>query len=85
MNNEYCKIPNLVKNNKHICSNAKLLYGDILLLCHQSGYCYASNKFLANNLGLSSRTITRLIKELNDENLIHISYSEEHIRRIYLV
>lgn len=85
MNNAYCKIPIIVKRNKHICSNAKLLYGDILLLCHQNGYCYASNKFLANNLGLSSRTITRLIKELNDENLIHISYSEEHIRRIYLV
>ena len=45
MNNKYCKIPNLVKNNKHICSNAKLLYGDILLLCHKAGYCYATNKF----------------------------------------
>ena len=75
MNNEYCKIPKLVKSNKHICSNAKLLYGDILLLCHKNGY----------SLGLTPRTITRLIKELKDENLISISYTDDNVRKIYLV
>lgn len=85
MNNAYCKIPIIVKRNKHICSNAKLLYGDILLLCHKKGYCYATNKFLGNNLGLTTRTITKLIKELIDENLIKVSYSKENIRKIYLV
>lgn len=85
MNHEYCKIPTFVKNNQHLCSNAKLLYGDILLLCHQYGYCYASNKFLANNLGLTPRTVTRLVKQLKDEKLINICYTTENIRRIYLV
>lgn len=85
MNSDYCKIPTMVKNNRHICSNAKLLYGDILLLCHQTGYCYATNKFLADSLGLSVRTITKLIKELKEEKFIKISYSKERIRRIYLV
>ena len=85
MNNEYCKIPKLVKSNKHICSNAKLLYGDISLLCHKNGYCYATNKFLSNSLGLTPRTITRLIKELKDENLISISYTDNNVRKIYLV
>lgn len=85
MNNEYSKIPNSVRYNQSICSNAKLLYSDILLLCHQNGYCYASNKFLGKGLGVTPRTITRLIKELKDANLISISYTDEHIRRIYLV
>ncbi len=84
MNNKYCKIPSLVKNNHNICSNAKLLYGDILLLCHQNGYCYASNKFLANSLGVSTRTITKLIKELKDANLVNIFYTNKNKRRIYI-
>lgn len=85
MNNSYCKIPTMVKKNKSICSNAKLLYGDIQLLCHQNGYCYASNKFLAENLSVTDRTIRRLIKELKDANLIRIEYVDNHIRHIYLM
>lgn len=85
MNTKYCKIPSLIKNNRHICSNAKLLYGDILLLCHLKGYCYATNKFLANNLNLTPRTITRLIKELIKENLIRVSYTKNNLRKIYIV
>lgn len=85
MNNDYCKIPSWIKNNKHLCSNAKLLYGDILLLCHQKGYCYATNNFLAKSLNLTARTITRLIRQLKDENIINISYSKDGMRRIYLI
>jgi len=85
LNNEYCKIPTFVKNNKNINSNAKLLYGDILLLCHQNGYCYATNKFLADNLNLKPRTITKLIKELREANLITVTYTKENVRKIYLV
>ncbi len=59
--------------------------GYISLLCHQNGYCYATNSFLGKTLKVTPRTITRLIRELKDANLITISYTEDRIRRIYLV
>lgn len=85
MNNKYLKIPKIIVDSKKICSSSKILYGYILLLCHQNGYCYATNKFLAKTLNVTSRTITRLIKELKDSNFIKISYTENNIRKIYLV
>lgn len=74
MYDKYSKIPLFIKNNKNICSNAKLLYGDISLLCHSKGYCFATNKFLADNLGVTNRTITRLLSELVKNELIIIDY-----------
>lgn len=85
MINTYSKIPRFVLNNNKISSNAKLLYGDLVLLCHKNGFCYATNKFLSSNMGLSTRTITRLLKQLKEENLIKISYSIFHVRNIYLI
>lgn len=81
----YCKIPRKVLNNRRLCSNAKLLYGDLVLLCHNNGYCYATNKFLAYNLKVSSRTITRLLKKLKDEELIEIKYDSNSVRNIYIL
>ena len=84
MYEKYSKIPLSIKNNENICSNAKILYGDILLLCHSKGYCYATNKFLAASLKVTTRTIIRLINELEKNNLIKIEYCKNN-RKIYLV
>ncbi len=83
MYDKYSKIPLFIKNNKNICSNAKLLYGDISLLCHSKGYCFATNKFLADNLGVSNRTVIRLLNELENESLIRMEYSRNE-RKIFI-
>ena len=85
MSNDYLKIPDFVLSSKKICATSKILYGYISLLCHQNGYCYATNSFLGKTLKVTPRTITRLIREMKDANLITISYTEDHVRRIYLV
>ena len=85
MSNDYLKIPDFVLSSKKICATSKILYGYISLLCHQNGYCYATNSFLGKTLKVTPRTITRLVRELKDANLITISYTEDHVRRIYLV
>ena len=85
MNNEYLKIPESVLNKSNICASSKTLYGYISLLCHQNGFCYATNSFLGKTLNVTPRTITRLIKELKDAKLITISYTEDRVRRLYLV
>ena len=85
MSNDYLKIPDFVLTSKKICATSKILYGYISLLCHQNGYCYATNNFLGKTLRVTPRTITRLIRELKDAKLITISYTEDHVRRLYLV
>lgn len=81
----YTKIPVDVKSNKNLNSNAKLLYGDISLLSHKKGYCYASNKVLSNMLGVSKRTITRYLKQLEELGFIIIKLEKNNQRKIYLL
>ena len=75
MYEKYSKIPLSIKNNKNLSSNAKLLYGDIQLLCYKNGFCFASNKHLGDILSVTERTITRLLSELEKNNYIKIEYS----------
>lgn len=84
MYDKYSKIPRYVIESK-LCSNAKLLYGEISLLCHKEGFCYASNKYLANTIHVTERTITRLISELEYQNLITVEHSKGNVRKIYMI
>lgn len=82
--NQFLIIPYCIYSNNNISSNAKLLYGLLSLLSHKEGFCYATNKFLGAELNVSSRTITTLIKELKDENIIDVVNDKNYIRKIYL-
>ena len=66
-----------------LSSNAKLLYGDIQLLCYKNGYCFATNQYLAENLKVTPRTIIRLLGELEEEKYISFEYNK-NIRKIYI-
>lgn len=82
-NNKYVKIPVSVLMNKSICANAKLLYGVIIVLSYIRNYCFADNTYLAETLNTTRRTITRLIKELKNNDYIYI-VNDKHKRKIYI-
>ena len=82
-NNKYVKIPVSVLMDKSICANAKLLYGVIIVLSYIKNYCFADNTYLAETLNTTRRTITRLIKELKDNDYIYIA-NDKHKRKIYI-
>ena len=84
MYEKYSKIPLSIKNNTKLSSNAKLLYGDIQLLCYKNGYCFATNKHLGDELSVTKRTITRLLTELESNGFIKIEYKKNK-RKIFLV
>ena len=63
-------IPASVLFSEDLRPNAKLLYGVVTLLQESSGYCYASNRYLANLFGLQPDTITGLLNNLVDAKLI---------------
>ena len=66
----YSVIPAEVKYNKNISSTSKLIFGEISSLSNEKGYCCATNKHLADLYGLSVSSINKVIKELEDNNLI---------------
>lgn len=82
-NNKYVKIPVSILMDKSICANAKLLYGVIIVLSYIRNYCFADNTYLAETLNTTRRTITRLIKELKDNDYIYI-VNDKHKRKIYI-
>ena len=82
-NNKYVKIPVRVLMDKSICANAKLLYGVVIVLSYIKNYFFADNTYLAETLNTTRRTITRLIKELKDNDYIYI-VNDKHKRKIYI-
>lgn len=63
-------IPANVRYDKRLSANAKLLYGEITALSNKNGICFATNQYFANLYGLSSISISRLIKTLKDNGYI---------------
>lgn len=80
-----------VRYDKSLKDKAKLLYSEITALANKNGYCYANNKYFADLYGVSTRTITDLIKDLVDKNYIHSEIIYEKgtkkviQRRLYLL
>lgn len=66
----YAIIPANVRYDKKLKDKSKLLYGEITALCNDRGYCWASNKYFANLYGISTTTVSLLIKNLADNGYI---------------
>lgn len=83
--NNYIKIPIVLLSDTNVSSSAKLLYGLLVLLTYQVGYCYANNSYLSDKLNVGTRAITRLLKELSDYNYIKMKFKHKFIRKIFMV
>ena len=68
----YSIIPAIILYNKELKPNEKLLYAIITSLTCKEGYCFATNKYLAEKLGVNPKTISSLISDLRDRNFIKI-------------
>lgn len=81
----YAVIPAEVRYDKDLNANAKLLYGELTSLSNQTGYCWAKNEYFAELYGLSERTVSRLIAQLESKGYIRCEMaktkdgSERHI------
>lgn len=66
----YSVIPATVLYNKELKANEKLLYAIITSLACKEGYCFASNKYLAEKLDVNPKTISSWISDLKNNNFI---------------
>ena len=85
----YIVIPHYILCDEDLKPNAKLLYGLIVGLTRTSGYCYATNEYISDKLGLSKKSITSLIKSLKEKEYIDVEVvrndkKEVVGRKIYL-
>jgi Helix-turn-helix domain len=67
---------------------ARLLYAAISSLTFERGYCWASNKYLAEKFKVEERTITNWLHSLKNESFIEIETIKKGMywdRKIYLI
>lgn len=72
LNIKYINIPSDLLFEKNIPALAKILYGQIKVLSYKDGICRVTNKVLADNNHCSTKTISRMIKILDDYKYIRI-------------
>ena len=69
----FIMIPQAVYGNKDLSPRAALVFGLILSLANgKTGYCYAANKYLADLMNVSERTISGCLAELKKHKMIHV-------------
>ena len=66
----YAVIPSEILSSKELSSSGKLLVGILISLSNKKGYCFASNQYISEALGVSIVYVRSLIKELETKNII---------------
>ena len=78
----YAVIPATVLFNERLKPNEKLLYALITALSNKEGYCYASNKYLGEKLGVDPVTVSRWITDLRRNNYIFVDIMRNEKKEI---
>lgn len=83
----YIVIPTIMFDDKSLTLSDCCLYGLITSLTKKEGYCWASNEFLAESIGVSKTHVSRMLNKL--EKSMHISMDHEPskfgtMRKIFL-
>lgn len=73
----YSVIPARVRDDRALRPNAKLLYGELSALAQAEGYCWASNAYLADRLGVAAKTIEGLMKQLKDQGHVQLEVERD--------
>ncbi len=78
----YSVIPATVLYNKELKANEKLLYAIITSLACKEGYCFASNKYLAEKLDANPKTVSSWISDLRDRGFIIVELIRNENKQI---
>lgn len=68
--NYYAILPAEVRYDKELKPIEKLLYAEITALSNKEGYCYASNKYFADIIGVVNETVSRQITKLINKGYV---------------
>ena len=78
----YSVIPSKILYNKELKANEKLLYAMITSLAYKEGYCFATNNYFAEELGVHPKTVSSWISDLRDKNYIKVEMVRKENKQI---
>ena len=78
----YSIIPATILYNKELKANEKLLYAIITSLACKEGYCFATNKYFAEKLGVNPKTISSWISDLQKRKFIIVELIRNENKQI---
>ena len=85
----YGLMPNVILFDKDLSATSKLVFVLISSLSAEKGYCWANNKYIGGQLGLSERQASRSIKQLEKYLTIDNPYNEKRViwldKNVYVV
>lgn len=84
---QFAVVPMTIMERRDLNANCKLLYAEITGLTRVSGYCFATDKYIADRLGIKIRAVQRSMVELEKKELIvrdTLRTKKGTFRRIFL-
>lgn len=70
----YVIIPADIRYDSRLKANEKLMYGELVLLSQETGYCWATNAYFANLYNVTKITVSNWISTLEECGYITIEY-----------
>jgi len=70
MENYFIVVPHFIMHDTTLSLADRMLYGILAGLTHREGYAWGKNEYMAETLGVSTRTIQRSLRTLEERNLI---------------
>ena len=86
----YVIIPADIRYDKRLKANEKLMYGELVLLAQETGYCWATNAYFAKLYDVNKITVSKWISKLEECGYVKVDYiykqgSNEIVeRRVYI-
>ena len=75
-NMPYVEIPFEILQDKDLTDSELRLYMIISFLTYKTGYCYASNNYLGDMLGIKTRAVQTRLQKLEEKKYIFKSFEQ---------
>jgi len=81
----FAAFPYLVMRDKTLSIGARMTYAFLLMYAWQEGSCFAGQKKLAEELGVSERQLQRYVYELRDTKYIEVERKDKRYNNTYII
>jgi hypothetical protein len=78
-------LPASVRFDARLSFSARLLYGEIRVLCSKQGYCWAGNDYFAFLYQVQPKVVSRWIQQLQKNGYLKVDVKQGNRRRIFII
>ena len=75
-------VPFSVRFDARLSASAKLLYGEVAHLCQEHGYCSLDYHYFAGLYGVTIKTVTAWVAQLEETRYLRIRYDNSGKQRL---